>query len=234
MPDPIPVVYKYSFSDLPVQIEWLEKSMGYAKGETPEAIRSVIEEIFFKAPMRIDIQGGYVILDKIEFKDKNHIHVNDLDFHTGKIISGRLRKSEKLAFFVMTAGIGIEKWSKERMSKGDPLDGYIIDMLGSEIVESAVNLMQNELEKKMEKQGYHLSNRYSPGYCGWLVQEQQKLFTLFPENFCGITLSESSLMIPIKSVSGVIGIGADIKKMTYDCKMCDMENCIYRDKKNIV
>ena len=117
---------------------------------------------------------------------------------------------------------------------GDPVSGYIIDIIGSEIVESATDLMQAELEKEMEDMGLHMSNRYSPGHCGWNVSEQKKLFSLFPENYCGISLTESSLMIPIKSVSGIIGIGKEVKKVGQPCQVCDVDKCLYRDRQNVL
>jgi hypothetical protein len=227
---PDPVLYNYGFADLPVTSQLLEKQMGYGQGEAPDPIGDTIEAIIREAPSHSEIRGGYVIIDDFEFIDRTNIRVNDIEFNSGKIITGSLRKSEKIAFFLMTAGKGIETWSRKMIRDGDPLSGYIIDMLGSETVESAVDMMQEDLEMKMENQGYHITNRYSPGYCGWLVQEQQKLFSLFPESFCDISLSRTSLMIPIKSVSGIIGIGRDVRKMAYSCKICDMENCIYRDR----
>jgi hypothetical protein len=54
--------------------------------------------------------------------------------------------------------------------------------------------------------------RFIPGYCNWLLSDQQKLFELIGGNNCGVKLTESSLMILIKSVSGVIGVGAEVKK----------------------
>jgi hypothetical protein len=231
---PDPVVRKYSFSDLPVKVEWLEKLLGYPEGEIPEAIRDVISEIIEKAPDYADIQGGYVIPEDFEVLDNNNFRVNGLDFNSGKIITGSLRKSERLAFFLMTAGSGIENWSRELMSGNDPLGGYIVDLLGSEIVEAGMDHMQGELEREMEKQDLRISNRYSPGHCGWLVDEQQKLFSFFPGNFCGVSLTDSSLMLPIKSVSGIIGIGKDIKKKAYSCQVCDVEDCLYRDRKTVV
>ncbi len=226
-----PIVRRYSFSELPLEPGYLEKLMEYGAGGSPEPIGGMIDQVFREAPEHTDIRGGYVVLEHFELKDKSHIIVNGLDFHSGKIITGSLRKSEKIAFFIMTAGNGIENWSREMIRGGDPLMGYIIDLLGSETVESAMDLIQANLEERMEYQGYHITNRYSPGYCGWQVQEQQKLFRLFPDNFCGVSLSESSLMIPIKSVSGIIGIGREVRKMAYACNICDQKNCIYRDRK---
>ncbi len=80
--------------------------------------------------------------------------------------------------------------------------------------------------------GLHVTNRYSPGYCGWSVAEQGMLFSFLPKNFCDIRLTESSLMIPLKSVSGIIGIGKELRRKGYKCDFCDIANCL-RSNKNI-
>ena len=48
------------------------------------------------------------------------------------------------------------------------------------------------------------------------------------ENPTGIALSESCLMHPIKSVSGVIGIGTTARRRAYGCVICQNKTCIYR------
>jgi hypothetical protein len=60
------------------------------------------------------------------------------------------------------------------------------------------------------------------------MAEQNKLFSFLPEGFCGVTLSESALMIPLKSISGVIGIGKEVMFNQYSCSDCNDANCIYR------
>jgi hypothetical protein len=117
------------------------------------------------------------------------------------------------------------------------LKGYIYDVIGSEIVEATADLMQADLERNMLTKGKKITNRYSPGYCGWNVAEQHNIFKLLPENFCDIKLTPSALMDPVKSVSGIIGIGENVKSNPYSCRMCDMEDCLYRrvrEKKNHV
>jgi len=41
------------------------------------------------------------------------------------------------------------------------------------------------------------------------------------------------LMNPIKSVSGLIGIGRDVKYSPYQCNLCDSKNCIYHNRKTL-
>lgn len=104
---------------------------------------------------------------------------------------------------------------------------YVLDVIGSVIVEKAMDEIQKKLEDDMKLNGLGISDRFSPGYCDWNVSDQHKLFRLLPENFCGIRLSESSLMNPIKSVSGIIGLGENLKQLGYQCHWCNDPNCIY-------
>jgi hypothetical protein len=91
--------------------------------------------------------------------------------------------------------------------------------------------MQQKLKEMTEARGMKITNRYSPGYCGWNVSEQHKLFSLLEDNYCGISLNESALMQPIKSVSGIIGIGEKVRFNKYTCNLCDQQNCLYRNSK---
>ena len=117
------------------------------------------------------------------------------------------------------------------MLERDLLRGYLYDVIGSEIVESTADLMQESLKTEMAARHTKITNRYSPGYCGWDVAEQHKLFQLIPDNFCGIRLTESALMDPVKSVSGMIGIGDNVRMNPYTCRLCDLKDCIYRGKR---
>ena len=109
------------------------------------------------------------------------------------------------------------------------------DSLGSIIAEKAADCMELALQKEIGSRGWKHTNRFSPGYCGWHVSEQQKLFPLFPTPHpCGISLTDSSLMLPIKSVSGVIGLGENVRKLEYTCGLCSYEKCYRRKQKKDV
>ena len=216
-----------------MKMEWIESLLGYPEGNLPEPIPGVISSIIELAPEHTDIQGGYLIMNKFEIHDEYRMQVDGLEFLPTKAIAHQVRSAEKLAFFLITAGEGITTWSQRELTEGDPMAGYIIDLIGSEIVVAALDRMQDDLAHKMDEEGFKITNRYSPGDCGWPVTDQQKLFSLFPEGFCGISLSESSLMHPIKSVSGIIGIGKEVKKTAYACDLCEMETCVYRYRKKI-
>ena len=222
--------FQFDLSELNLNVSKIESIMGYKQGESQEIISDLISVVLKESETICKIKGEYKIFPDIHFNDTDKtIEINHLVFQIKKISYSLIKKSDSIAVFLCTAGEDILIRSRKAMAEGDLLTGYIYDVVGSEIVESAVDLMQNELKKSVISSGKKITNRYSPGYCGWDVAEQHKLFQLVSSNFCGIRLIESALMYPIKSVSGIIGIGENVKFNLYTCDLCKSKNCIYRN-----
>lgn len=193
---------------------WKKKSVGYWNGWR----QLLLPVLFF-------ISGGE--LDE----SKDSLSVGDTCFSIGKIITRQLRGSESFAFFAATAGTGFERFQHTLQQEGDMVKVYIADAIGSVIAEKTADCMEIALDEYIRDRGWRHTNRFSPGYCGWHVSEQKKLFPLFPSaEPCGIRLTDSSLMLPIKSVSGVIGLGDGVRKLEYTCGLCTYDKC-YRRKR---
>jgi len=224
--------FEYSINQedikLPIKLikEWFRSEV-YNNDEFENQISNAISKIRFLK----NIRCGFRIFqsNEVEIK-KERIRISDSEFNTGNIITKRFRKSDMMCIFVATAGPELEKESKELMSKGEMLEGYLLDVIGSELAEEAGNILEGKLNGIVSQYGFQTTNRYSPGYCNWDVSEQQKLFRLLPNGFCGVNLTESSLMIPIKSISGFIGIGEKAEREDYQCNICDVEYCFKRNK----
>lgn len=225
--------FQFSFSDLKLNVAQIENVMGYKDGESHEPISELIHKLLKVTESVSNIKAEYKVfsLEKYDDSEKS-IWINSLIFNVHRIVYGQLKKAEKIAVFLCTAGHEIGIRSRAAMKDGDLLTGYLYDVIGSEIVEAAVDLMQDNLQETMSAEGRKITNRYSPGYCGWNVAEQHKVFELMPDNYCGIQLNESALMIPEKSVSGFIGIGEGVRYNPYTCRLCDMKDCIYRKIKD--
>jgi hypothetical protein len=222
--------YSFSFNELAIKPENIEKAMGNTPGTTPNPYPEIIQKVLSAAADYCNIEGGYRIIDDIEInQEKKQIRAGKARFDTKQIVTQQIRKSEQLAFFLCTAGKKICNWSKKLFDEGDLMTGFVVDTVGSIVVDSAMDCIQQKLKKEMAAAGLNITNRYSPGYCGWDVSDQFQLFSLFPENFCGITLTDTALMNPIKSVSGVIGIGKNVRFNQYTCNLCDDTNCLYRN-----
>lgn len=150
-------------------------------------------------------------------------------FDMGKIILRQLQGSEAYAFFVCTSGVEYEAYQQQLKADDDMVRVFIADALGSVIAEKCADRMEQHLQTEIDKLQWHHTNRFSPGYCGWHVSQQQLLFPLFNGHTCGVRLTDSSLMIPIKSVSGIIGLGAEVRHLDYTCGLCDFKQCYKRN-----
>lgn len=224
--------FNFDFKDLGIDLNRIEKVLGYGDGDDRLIVNSITEQIVNEPELFLNIRAEYKIFDNIEFvaSDKS-ININNISFDTHKIVYGQLKKSDSVAVILSTAGKELGIRTRKAMSEGDPLTGYLYDIVGSIVVDAAADRLQTELEKTVMNDGRKITNRYSPGYCGWDVSEQHKLFRLVPDNFCGIRITESALMDPIKSISGIIGIGESVIYNHYTCSLCDMKECAFREVK---
>ena len=227
--------FQFEFNNLNLSINQVENDMGYREGEDRELVTDLILDIFKEAEDICNIKAEYKIYNDVRFNitDKS-LSIGNLNFQIRKTVYGQIKKSESVAIFLCTAGAEIGARSRKAMQEGDLLRGYVYDVVGSEIVEAAADLMQRELEEAVSATGNRITNRYSPGYCGWDVAEQHNLFNLVPDNYCGIKLTQSALMDPVKSVSGIIGIGKEVKMHNYTCNICDFKDCNYKRNREII
>lgn len=227
-----PVTVTYRFSELNIDPGQIEKLIGYDPGTAPEPIPEMISSALESSGQYADIKGTYLTTEDFSIHKYNfELNANRQNFHIGKLITHYINKAEQFVFFILTAGKGIEQHARKLITDSDPMLGYIYDVIGSLTVEITAEKTLRNIEDNVKENGLMTSNPYSPGYCGWPVTDQKNLFNLFNGNTCGISLSDTYLMDPIKSVSGIIGIGKNIKKQPYSCAICDLKNCIYRDKR---
>jgi hypothetical protein len=204
--------------------------VGVNPDNIPEPYNTIIKKEIDYTVNYTCIKGGFIISDNVGINPgKGVFTCEDLTFNAGRKIVSYLAGSEKLAFFVCTAGEEVSLRSSQMMKAGNMLEGYIIDSIGSLLVDGAADIVFEKLKNDVTAEGLKITNRYSPGHCNWRLDEQKKLFSRFPDGFCGIRLSESSLMIPLKSISGVAGIGPDVSFKGFICDDCDISNCIFRD-----
>lgn len=221
-----------NYSDLTISKSEIAYSLGYIDGIVPSHFEEMIEEVISGLPGRSNIKAGYRIVP-ISFVEGNNkeIKSSNLIFQTHNIVTSQLKKSEVAVLFLCSIGDGMENWSKVFIRDGDPTLAFFIDTVASITVESVVDVLHDHLKEKFSSINNFVTNRYSPGYCNWNVSEQHKLFSLLPEKFCGVTLTDSSLMMPIKSISGIIGVGREVKYREYLCDTCGVKDCTYRSKR---
>ncbi len=135
----------------------------------------------------------------------------------------------RLAFaYVATLGAGVDRVVREAMDTR-PAYGMVLDTVASVAAEVLVDEIEQTLSRRLLPDEA-LSLPFSPGYCDWPVREQTKLFSLLPDKPAGVTLSDSWLMTPRKSITGILGIGpADrLEETRNPCAVCSKKDCQHK------
>ena len=143
-----------------------------------------------------------------------------------------VKKAEKLHLFAVTIGKNITEEINKHFDQNEYPVGSFIDSGASLTTDSIVGLLENQVQSSFSNHASTLA--YSPGYCGWHVSGQKKLFQYLKPNKIGISLNDSCLMTPLKSVSGVLVTGPKnihIFENNYSfCKECSTYSCKLRMK----
>lgn len=215
---------RLSFHSLEFEDRDIYRALGYRENVPERNILDLIVQIQDDVGKVCVPSYAYQVLEA-KLLPKDHIKVRDVQFVPGKIIGSYLPGMTHIALFVVTAGKEYDGYLAELKIQGDIVKEYIADAIGSVIAEACVTFVGKELEALYP---FRQTLPCSPGYCGWHIREQAKLFSLFPDGICGVKLSESFLMSPIKSVSGFFGLGKDLLPQPYHCEICTNKNCYNR------
>lgn len=128
-----------------------------------------------------------------------------------------LKGCKSIVLCATTLGVEVDRRIKY-LSKIDMRKSLIFDACAS----AALEWLADEYEGKF---GEERTYRFCPGYGGSDIKDLQYIFTFLRPEKIGISLTDSGLMLPQKSMAGIIGIG---KKMQKTCAECiNFSACAY-------
>jgi hypothetical protein len=215
--------------DVSIEIdkEQVCRYMGYEDGQNLSArISSLVDEYAEHAYGLINPSYSYVIKD-VEWARGSIAFVEGSISFKSRIIAKLLGRCTRVAIFIVTIGKYLEETSFQLAKDGLVLQATVLDAIGSVAVEKVAGFAQARIKEIVKAQGHVTSRRFSPGYCDWKIGQQQMLFSALTGNTIGIRLTGECLMVPQKSISGIIGIGpSDANLEDYDpCKTCRKKDC---------
>ena len=219
-------VHEVPFDKLNITNRDVLREMGYGIKDADSFVEQQIDLLLDDPASLVMSRFVYRIYSgKVE---REVIWIGDTLLNVGSIISSIMEGATAFAVFAATAGEHLEKVMKEAVTRNDVFEEYLVSAIGSCIVEKTGDYMENVLQAELSVLSH--TRRFSPGYCGWPLSDQKSIFHLLGDNPCNITLSECFLMTPIKSISGIIGIGEHVKRNLYGCAVCNMQSWYKRKK----
>lgn len=140
-----------------------------------------------------------------------------------------LAGSSEVVLFAATAGLAIDRYiaKNQRIS---PTKALFAQAYGAERVESLCNGFCREMELQAAKSGLSCTARFSPGYGDLKLETQKDIFRMLDcSRQIGVTLNDSLLMTPSKSVTAIFGIGECVGgKRRNKCRDCGKTDCELR------
>ncbi|MBP7933111.1 MAG: hypothetical protein KA354_00570 [Phycisphaerae bacterium] len=145
-------------------------------------------------------------------------------------IAAFLRPAGRVAVFAVTIGSDLERIANERRLDGKPLEGYILQSIGSSAADAASDAFVDYLWQHEAGPDEGVTPPFSPGFCGISIEQQKTLFSIVDASPIGVRLLPSMMMSPVKSISGLAGIGAASEVIAHGlpCEYCELERCQMR------
>ena len=144
-----------------------------------------------------------------EFAVTHHDSYLDLGFI--KTESMGLKKNlfccESIVLFAATVGIEIDRLIA-RYATVSPTKSLLFQAIGAERIESLCEAFCREVAEEKAKIGFKTRPRFSAGYGDFPLEVQKEIFAVLDcSRKIGLTLNQSLLMSPSKSVTAIIGVG---------------------------
>ncbi len=193
-------VFTRTFSEIPVSKKEILRYAG-AGSITPE-ITLLLDECLKASQGCFSYQVCYRLFP-LTFGET-------LDLGFAETSSRSLRKNlqgcDKILLFAATVGLGIDRLIA-RYSTLSPAKALLFQAIGAERIESLCDIFCADFEKELASEGRFAKPRFSPGYGDLPLSLQRNIFrALEPPRRIGVSLNESLLMTPSKSVTAIIGI----------------------------
>jgi cobalamin-dependent methionine synthase I len=148
-----------------------------------------------------------------------------IEGNVGEFLAGATR----IAAFIVTVGPEISERAQSASKKGDALSAWVMDAIGSWAAEGAADALMLQIRRHLDDKE-DLTLRYSPGYCGMGLIQQQNLFGLVDARSVGVRLLPTLLMHPLKSISGLVGLAPKevVARHRSPCDLCPRTGCHMR------
>ncbi len=154
----------------------------------------------------------------IENKRLNSVELAGITF-TSRVLRVNLDQVERIFAYVATCGTELEEI---KPASRDMIVAYCLDIIKQAALSAAITHLQEHLTAKF---ALGQTSQMNPGSLeDWPITEQFKLFELLGnvEEIVGVRLTDSCLMIPAKSVSGII-FPTEVRFES--CQLCQRPNC---------
>jgi hypothetical protein len=222
-------VKTYSPQEIPFDEGEAMRYFGYGKGKSmpPEEVKTLFSACAQEALAASSYRVAYAEFP-VKYREGG---ILDLSFTqtSSKSLKLNLEGCHKVIAFAATVGVGIDRLIC-RYERSSPSKAYAFQAIGAERAESLCNVFNGEMSEKLKAEGEFTRPRFSCGYGDFPLEKQRDFFAALDCNRkIGLTLNDSLLMSPSKSVTALIGVAKTAcRHASEKCALCYKTDCVFR------
>lgn len=210
-----------------IRIKEAVRYLGYKKSVAGEKILGEIGDSFQELEQQADKKSISRIL-KLTFLEDNRLQIGNMEVQS-KNLRKNLKDCKEVVLFGATLGVEVDRLI-QKYQLLDMTKAVVMQACAAALLEEYCDSEQEKIGQQLKMEGKYLRPRFSPGYGDFSIQHQMEVLGMLeaPKRI-GLTMTESYMLTPTKSVTAVIGISnredaCNIK----GCEVCDKLDCTYR------
>ena len=209
------MLYKLDAIPVSTNFDQVLQKLKIEEDEDIEMVRGLFKTAKEIARPKVLYREAYVE----EVSGKN-VRINDINFESDVLVAN-LKKVHRVFAYVSTCGTEVDDWSA---NEKDYVVSLWLDMIKELFLHEANTFFKKYLKDSYKLETLSTVNPGSGDVNNWHISQQVQLFALIGnvKEEIGVTLTDSFLMVPIKSTSGLIYPSAT---EFVNCSLCGRENC---------
>ncbi len=201
--------------------------LGYGKCAVDEKILQDIKDSFRELDNLAEKKSIYRTF-KLSVKGENRLGIENVEI-CSRNLRMNLNDCHEVIIFGATLGVEIDRQIR-KYQLVDMSKAVIMQACAAVVLEEYCDEWQSQIREQLRMEGKYLRPRFSPGYGDFSIFHQKDLLAMLESSKkIGLTMTESYMLTPTKSVTAVIGISyKEMHCHQNGCEECSKTDCTYR------
>ena len=200
---------------VPLPTKAIYKRLGFKKGVTElnpaeeDKLAATIDE----ALSVVHLKGAACMLDLVRV-DRSGVELEDRTVFSSSALAGMLSGCEQVLLMGATAGQAIMEEISLATRSENLTRAVILDAVASEMTDSGLDWIMDYMNQDLMRKARRLTKaRFSAGYGDFSLENQKDIYALLHLDTIGVSITDTCILMPEKSVTAIAGVVAPRAKM---------------------
>lgn len=200
--------------------------LGYGRHAIDEKTLALIESSFEELERNVRMRFIYRIFELSH--EEGCLKIGEWKIESKSLLKN-MKGCEKVVLFAATLGTEADMLMR-RYSVTEMARAVVMQACAASLLEEYCDSCQDQIAEEAGKEGLYLRPRFSPGYGDFDIRHQEQLTRILQtDKTIGLTMTESFMLTPTKSVTALIGASTmQTACHRHGCEVCEKTDCVYR------